>query len=109
MRVRVRLRAPALEELATYQTTINVLRRQRLRADLLKVEVEQMPVDRVEVGALDLVRPTALRRRGEARGWRGHLLVLSLLRVDASLRERAATAGCLFGRLCETRGGAAVL
>ena len=69
MRIRVRLRAPALEELATNQTRINVLRRQRLRADLLKVEVEQMPVDRVEVGALDLVRPTALRRRGEARWW----------------------------------------
>ena len=69
MRIRVGLRAPSLEELATYQTAINVLRRQRLRADLLKVEVQQVPVDRVEVGALDFIRPRAFLRWGEARWW----------------------------------------
>ena len=98
MRIRVGLRAPALEELATYQTTINVLRRQGLRADLLKVEVQQVPIDRVEVRALDLVCSTALRRRGEARRRRGHLLAFARRRRRC---ERSYTAGLLVRRLRE--------
>ena len=67
VRIRVRLRAPSLKKLATYQTGIDILRRQGLRTHFLEIEVEQVPVDRVEVRALDFFLLSALRRRGEAR------------------------------------------
>ena len=67
-----------------------------------------MPVDRVEVRALDLIRPAALRRRGEARWGRGHLLVFSLSRGVGARCERELQLSACLRRLCE-RGSDVVL
>ena len=65
-------------------------------ADLLEVKVEQVAIDRVEVRALDLVRPRAFCGWGEAGGRRGHLFCFHARRRRCeSLSSAQLSAACV--------------
>ena len=71
VQVGVGLLAAALEVLATNQTSVHILVAEGDRADFLKIEVEQVPLDCRDVGAERALLLLDRRLREEARDIEG--------------------------------------
>ena len=81
---------PYLEVFSAYEASVDVDVRERDRAALLKVKVEDVPVDGVEVGALGAALHVLVGPLGQAGGQRSRVVVLvaQLLLLEGALQVR---------------------
>lgn len=99
VRIRVRVASSSLEILAAHETRVYVAICERDRAQLLEIEIQRTPVDRVEVGADDVTVCVALQASEVRRRRVALQRIRIILRTGAVRLQLDGLALLLHGRI----------